>query len=382
MSQYTTDEVLEMMESWNREHRQSFGFMPRFTGFDGLQGADLRGIDLSRDMIETKANQYGQRNESEPPWLHRFLDAIGLDLRGALLSTAEQPTDFARAQLQGAYLNGSQLSGAILWETQLEGASLSGAQLQKAELWGVKLHGARLWGANLQRAHLWGVDLKEARLEDVRWGGDYVVGEEADGEFTQAESIYRDLQQYYSGTGQYEHAGEFHIRKLLMRRKTLLNLPGLLYPVVAVPVAIFSLAFLPLQLLPASIRNPEPWTFDLRALLKFWMFGRWEKLPDQREALVLFVSAVVMGHGERPSWVVGWVVACFAAFAMAYWLLDALPGMPLMENIRYSADVMTSFGKREGVAQWAQDAGLVQSFISYVLLALFLVTFVRKVSPR
>ena len=421
MRQYTTAEVLRMMEEWYEQHKEEEGFdagMP-FKGFDCLLGAHLNGVDLSRDTIEQKAEEYRRdgREKGEPPWRRSVGGAVGVDLCGAVLSTHESPVDFGDAKLQGAHFGtltgvsfyGAQLQGALFNEAELQGARFEGAQLQKAlfneaELQGARfegaqlqkaffdgaqlqeadfhgaqlqeadfrgaqlqkadftvaqlqkaffegaqLRGARFEGAQLQKAFFGGAQLQgacfegarlqgaylatelaEALLEDVSWDNDYVLGHELDRKIKLAESGYRHLKQYYNGAGKYDLAGDFHRRELLMKRKQL-----------------------------------------------------WKKGPGAwREAAVLLASAMLMGHGERPSWVVGWVFACFAAFTAAYWLLNALPDGSLVESIRHSAQTVVPFGRREDAAMWAQDAGLAQSFISYVLLALFLVTFVRKVSPR
>lgn len=97
---------------------------------------------------------------------------------------------------------------------------------------------------------------------------------------------------------------------------------------------------------------------------------------------MLYASAILMGHGERPSWVLGWVFLIWAGFFAAYLLAEGAPGSSWIETMRLSAGLMMSFGPRAEVEGWAVNASLVQSFVSYILLALFLVTFVRKVSPR
>ena len=404
MSQYTTEQVLEMMERWYEEHKDDEGFnalMP-FKGFDRLLGADLNEIDLSRDTIEQKAEHYTRHNleKAKPPWKY----IRGIDFRGALLSKEQEGSrvnlngarleaayfvgaqlemarlpgawlqrayfvgaqlgwahfggaqleraDFSDAQLKGALFRCSQLEGAFFERPQLEGANFTGAQLDGAEF-----GGARLGGAYLR------ADVARARFEDVEWDRNYVLGYELERNFRLAEPDYRRLKQYYNGTGQYDLAGEFHKRELLMRRKGLWEIGGT-------------------RLAPGVYKWVSRLSAPLPAL-SFWTRARTPPLARYPEALVLYASAILMGHGERPSWVVGWVFGCFAAFAAAYWLLGALPQSPgLVESIRHSAQLMVSFGRREGLARWVQDIGLVQSFISYVLLALFLVTFVRKVSPR
>lgn len=332
----TTHEVLQMMEEWYEQHKDDEGFddaMP-FKGFDCLLGADLTEVDLSGDTIKQRADEYRSNNPDarEPPW--KSIDG-GVQLAGAVLSTGEsiaqlQGADFTGAQLERAFFEGAQLQEARFLDANLEEARFPAADLQGARFSGAQIQAARFPEARLGGAYL-ETELTDARLQYVAWDGDYILGSEIGRDFGSAENEYRQLKQYYNGVGQYDHAGEFHKRELLMKRRQL-------------------------------------WGKGV---------GAW------RAAAVLLVSATLMGHGERPSWVVAWVFACFAAFTAAYWLLGALPETPgLVESIRHSAQMMVSFARREDLATWAQDAGLVQSFISYVLLALFLVTFVRKVSPR
>ena len=194
--------------------------------------------------------------------------------------------------------------------------------------------------AQLQGASLAGAEIKEARLEHVDWSDGYVLGDELLKRFNDAETAYRQLKQYSNGTGQYDLAGEFHLREMVMRRKNLWQ-PG-----------------------PYSLR---------------------QRFQAKLESLVLLLLQFSSGYGERPSWVLGWVVACWAGFTLAYWLGNALPGSgsdltSFIESMRHSARVTTSFGQPSVAAAWARDAGLVQSFLSYFLLALFLVTFVRKMA--
>jgi uncharacterized protein YjbI with pentapeptide repeats len=85
------------------------------------------------------------------------------DLREAHLSCAP---------LQGAYLEGALLQGADLTKAQLQGAYLGGALLQGADLTeallqGADLRKAQLQGANLSYAQMRGVDLREALLQEA-----------------------------------------------------------------------------------------------------------------------------------------------------------------------------------------------------------------------
>ena len=360
MCVYTADRVLRKMEEWYKQHKadQRFSVAIPFTGYDGLLGTPLDGIDLGSGTIEQKAREYAEDDPEnvQPPWkafgggiefgsaiLSRDQDGSRIllnnanlqganfyhaELEGALFRSAIlEEANFGAAKLRGSNFVQAELEGANFYHAELQEANFEGANLQKANFSRAKLEGAIFKGANLKAARLDEADFRDARLEDVDWGHGYELDEGRD---SAAEVVYRRLKQYYNGTGQYALAGEFHRRELRMKRKML-------------------------------------WGRG---------FGAW------REASVLLVSAVLMGQGERPSWVLGLVVTLFVGFALAYWQLNALTDGSLLESIRYSAQTMVSFSRRDNVAQWAQDLALAQSFVSYVLLALFLVTIVRKVSPR
>ena len=268
MSQYTTDEVLRMMEEWYEQHKDDEGFDPGMPlkGFDGLLDADLSNIDLSESTVKQKAEAWKQQNPGKlgPPWSSWI--SGGIDLRAARLSTGQHPcinffraglqgaafvdaelerANFFGAQLLGASFNGAQLQEASFDHAQLQGVDFGGgrlqgasfafAQLQEASFFRSQLHGASFTFAQLQRAsfldaRLQGAylatELAEAFLEDASWDGDYVLGYDLNCNFRRAEPVYRRLKQYYNGTGQYDLAGEFHRRELLMRRKRLWDIQG------------------------------------------------------------------------------------------------------------------------------------------------------------
>ena len=113
-----------------------------FTGLDiNLQGSWLNGSDLKQARL-AKA-----------------------DLGGAELHRA----DLWGAQLHGARLIETRLHGARLWRAQLHGADLSRAELHGADLWRARLPGACLWGAELYGARrLWGTELPGTLLIETR----------------------------------------------------------------------------------------------------------------------------------------------------------------------------------------------------------------------
>lgn len=125
-----------------------------FAGLDiNLQGSWLNGSNLNRARLE-KAN-LGRTQ------LHRvFLGEA--ELHGAHLE---------EAQLHGAFLVRARLHGAQLVSAQLHGAFLAGARLHGAQLVNAELHGANLSAAELHGANLWNARLHEADLEKARLHG-------------------------------------------------------------------------------------------------------------------------------------------------------------------------------------------------------------------
>ena len=96
------------------------------------------------------------------------LDGANLDgasLYGANLDRASlYGASLKRANLDLANLDGASLDGASLKGANLDLASLKGANLDRANLDGASLKGASLYGASLDRASLYGASLKRASL--------------------------------------------------------------------------------------------------------------------------------------------------------------------------------------------------------------------------
>ena len=69
--------------------------------------------------------------------------------------------------LTGSYLKGSDLRGALFYNTSLESADLRGANLEGVNLREVDLRYARLQGANLKNTSLEEVNLRSANLESA-----------------------------------------------------------------------------------------------------------------------------------------------------------------------------------------------------------------------
>ena len=285
-----------------------------------LQNADLQGADLGRASLQG-ANLLRANLEKS-----RLSDA---NLQGASLHNVNlERANLGTANLQGAQLVGARLQRADLMFANLGGARLSLANLQRAILWHANLQGAGLWHANLQGARLWHANLRDANLEDVRWG-DYILGEEIDGYFDDAASAYRALKQRHTEAGMYDIAGEFHYREMEARRKQALKEHRLPY---------------------ASAMN----------VLRF-----------------------LYGYGERPQRVIGWAAAVVFGLALVYLLPGVLTG-GFWSALYYSGVSFTALG----YGGWAPEPqgwvgrflGAGESFLGVFMIALFLVTFTRKMT--
>ena len=96
---------------------------------------------------------------------HKVFTGLDINLQGSWLNGS----NLYEARLEKAHLRGAQLHGAHLMRAQLHGAhlieaQLHGAYLIEAQLHGAHLIGAQLRGADLRDAQLHGADLGRAQL--------------------------------------------------------------------------------------------------------------------------------------------------------------------------------------------------------------------------
>ncbi|MDP2950295.1 MAG: pentapeptide repeat-containing protein [Chloroflexota bacterium] len=269
----------------------------------------------------------------------RQADLRDLDLHGARLPRANlQEANLGGANVQEANLGGANLREANLCAANLQGANLGGANLQGASLVQADLQGAVLFWADLQQADLrlanlcradlsWS-KLQGANLEGANWG-DYKLGEESAGDFGPAASAYRALKQRHTELGMYDIAGEFHYREMEARRK---------------------------------------------------QARRERRLPY---ALTLNALRFLYGYGERPERVIGWAAAIVFGLALAYWRLGMVAG-GFLDALYYSAVSFPALGYGAWAPEpqgWAgRFLGVGESFIGVFMMALFLVTFTRKMT--
>jgi hypothetical protein len=253
------------------------------------------------------------------------IDLQGLDLSWIILKDAIfsryahlEKADLLGAHLENAYLNGAHLEGAILVNAHLEGTQLREAHLERA-----RLFGAHLEGAFLREAHLEGTF-----LETVDWGN-FILYEEKEVDFQLAEHIYRRLKQWHTNTGIYDIAGEFFFREMTAKRKALKWWP-----------------------------NPFPRV--------------WSKL-----------LSILCGYGERPLRVIASAAAIVFGLALLYFIIGTLTPNTFLNSLYYSAVSFTALGYGSWAPEpvgWVKGFGAFEAFLGVFMMALFLVTFTRKMT--
>lgn len=305
-----------------------------------LQREEFSGLSDLADLLMKKERSWWKTNFEDAIFPEAKLKGARLakcifkgahleeaDLEGARLGSA----NLECAHLDAACLDDARLSDADLKDARLVDASLKGAELYRANLQGsvlnsANLQGTKLKGTRLTGVHLEGAQLEGASLEGADWSKGYILGEERDGKYKEAESLYLWFKLYYTKAGMYDVAGEFHYREWECKRKAL------------------------------------PWW---RQLLKgYWLYGP------------------LAGYGERP---VRTVIAAFlflAFFTLGYWLGGAFESFG--DSTYFSGVSFIALGYGSWVVPeppvWARFAGVFETFVGFFLMSLFLVTFVRRMT--
>lgn len=311
-----------------------------------LQRAHLEGTILTGAHLERADLRRAQAQEAKMSDV-QFHEAY---LQHAHLEGA----DLRRAHLEGVHLRYIHLEGANLREAHLEGADLRNALLQEAHLQGAQLQDADLTRANLQGTHLHETELSAStKLVRVHWG-DYIVGEEKKQYFLWALDIYRRLKMWYASVGMYGIAADFYYREMEASRKNAQ------------------------RQIHREFEKSKGWKF-LRFLFK---------QRDLGNCVRLWIYRLTCGYGERPWQVVIWGISVLFGLALLYFFLRGVAPYTLTvqafwSSLYYSAVSFTALGygpwfSAGSVRSWAQGLGAAEAIIGVFTIALFLVTFTRK----
>jgi hypothetical protein len=268
----------------------------------------------------------------------RGLDLRGIDFSGSRLANAHlEGAKLSSAHFKGADLSRAHLEGADLTFTHFEGANLDLANLKEAWLAWASLDVAKLTGASLRQAWLDRTSFIGAYLlgvefsPDTKWGnidwGNYILGEEADGFFGLAEDVYRNLKIWHTQHGLYDIAGKFFYRETEARRKA----------------------------------------------------QSWKKKPLQK--LWSWVLRILCGYGEKPERVAISAAVVIFGLAAAYCLWGSFSSSAFADTLYYSVASFTALGYGQWAPQptgWAKGVGAAEAVLGVSMMALFLVTFTRK----
>lgn len=332
-------------------------------------GGGTGGLNLSNKVFEDGIDLRGINNNHLP----------AIILKRAVLEQCHlEEVRLTNAQLQGAFLEGAHLEGASLRGGYAENAEFISAHLQKACLTGAHLEGAqfydahlegselinafldrtRLSGAYLQGAHLLGAKFSAStHMESINWG-DYKIGEEKDGEkkgqkhkLKWAEDIYRSLKLWYTNAGMYDIAGQFFYREMEARRKIVQD-----------------------QIVQQLRVNKASGLKHIILKLKgttFYLLWAW-------------VLKLLCGYGEKPKRVVIFAASFIFSLALAYYFWGSfVDAKSFADTLYYSVVSFTALGYGQWAPQptdWAQGMGAVEAVIGVFSMALFLVTFTRKMT--
>ena len=260
------------------------------------------------------------------------LDLSGIILKEAHLSFAHLEEAFLiDADLEVANLMNAHLEGTHLLNAHLERANLVGVNIKMANLSHAHLEGADLWGAYLEGAYLAGVKLSfETMLENADWGN-HVLGEEKDGLFDQGVATYRQLQVWYTNAGYADIAAKIYYREKEAARKG---------------------------------------------------------AKRRRDRLSGWLSWAFFGHGEEWKRILIWIASFILVFALVYFAIDTLfPNWGTLQpdtflnSLYYSAVSFTALGYGSWAPQptgWIKGFGAFEAIVGVSMIALLLVTFVRK----
>ena len=285
-------------------------------------GGTAKGLYLSGAVFEAGINLSGQNLEGVILEKAKF----PLNLRISRKDAPLRGADLKSVHLEGAQLRSAHLEEADLSDAYLESANLGYTHLEGANLMGAHLGSAYLGGAHLQGAILFSAEFsRDTGLESVNWGN-YILEDESMG-FDLAADTYRQLKMWYTEHGIADIAAKFYYREKEAGRKAL------------------------------------KW----RSRSTFW------------HRLALEASHIFFGYGEKWWNILLWIAAVIFGLAGAYHLLG---GLNISHSIYYSVVSFTALGYGSWVSPppevWVQRIGAAESFVGVFMMALLLVTFVRK----
>ena len=203
-----------------------------------------------------------------------------------------------------------------------------GAHLNRANMGAVNIQGTNLEYAYFNDTWLDNPIISyETRLQNVNWGN-YILAVETVEYFNWAIDVYRQLKTWHTNAGIYDIAAKFYYREMEARRKA------------------------------------QSWK---RLHLKMWYW----------------VMRMLCGYGEKPERVAISAAMVVLSLASIYFAIGTLTPNTFLNSLYYSAVSFTALGYGSWAPEptgWVKGLGAFESFIGVFMMALFLVTFVRKMT--
>lgn len=357
---------------------------------------------LTQEDVEAKIKEHGGTANGldlSGKTFEAGIDLRGLDLRGLILRNATFPPNFKREPVVGANLRGIQLEKADLTRVHLERAELHETHLEGANLWDAHLERATLWdthleGANLMNTHLEGANLmntkfsSDVNLEDVDWGN-YILDEEKPGSFDSAVASYRHLKVWYTQSGYHDTAAKFYYREKEAGRKALGWTWKLLHHRLALEASRVFFGY------GERWWNVLYWIAALILLFAFTYLAisaTWEWWQITLSLILgLIVLSTCINVAMSLTWmwwqrILVWVAGFILLFPAIYFLGGSVSSAwGFWDALYFSAVSFTALGYGEWIRlggslanDFIRGLGAFESLVGISMLALLLVTFVRK----
>jgi hypothetical protein len=300
-------------------------------------GIDLSGLELEGIILE-KA-RFPTRFEGQEPVSVKFngSNLNRADLRGINLEYAQ----FSMLNDQPTCLEGADLRGTILLNANFQGAKLSAAtfgladdkeyspatlentDFRNATLFLTNFTGCYFYGTKLEGAYTRGADILKAHLEEAKWGN-YKSGDENKKDYYSAEHRYRELKVWYKQSGYDDIAAKFYYREREAGRKG---------------------------------------------------------AKRRRDHVSGWFTWAFFGHGEGWKRILFWMTGFVLFFALIYFAIGTLTPNTFSNSLYYSAVSFTALGYGSWVKEGTglvKGLGAFEAFVGVFMMALLLVTFVRK----
>lgn len=236
----------------------------------------------------------------------------------------------------------------LLITADLSEATMAGADMRGADFSSIKFN-------------------KDTDFININWGKKFcAVGIP---QFT-LERTYREIKMWHNEAGMYDIAGEFFYREMTAKRDSYLIDDNII-----------------------TWANRKEWGITDHWRIQYFKEHLHPLKPKEilriifprkpvRWALSMLFN-LVCGYGERPLRVITSATVVVFGLALIYFAIGALTPNTFLNSLYYSAVSFTAVGYGSWVKDatgWVKGLGAFEAFVGVFMIALFLITFVRKMT--